>query len=326
MSRFSLFALAAALVATGCGLKELDAQQEARFTTSLGHVGKSVAAIQTTGKRYGGRQNNAANPLQRPEVRELVTALCAAGTTGGERDQDVEEIVDKMEKSVFAGDCKMPMDFPTKDAGKDLQEVRFSIEGEKCPMSLDFSMKPTGTPESMSAEFSIKYAVKDEDILAVTDIRGMEMTGTMSVSTSGVPAEGSTSMPSSFSMEMELDMKGTIHSQKEGDLNPYIKMSGSQEMNVSGTNVSASQDMEMTLGLEFKDFTGELTATISASNGSEPSVEYALNGKEITPQKFKSLMGKAGLDQMFTTPSPSNPDDKEIQPAPTPEEEVPSEE
>ncbi len=302
MSRISAFALVAALAVTGCGLKELDSKQEARFTASLGNIGKSVAAIKTTGKRYGGRQNTAANPLQRPEVRELVSAICATGTTGGERDQDVEEIVDKMEKSVFAGDCKMPMEFPGQDAGKDMKEVRFAINGENCPLSLDFSLKPTGKPESMSAEFSIKYAVKDEAILAITDISGMEMTGSMSVSSSGASTQPGAMPSGPVSTSVEVDLKGTIHSQKEGDLHPYLKMSVSQEINVSGTSITGSQEMDLALGMEFKDFTGELTAKVSVSSGSQPSVEFALNGKEITPQKFQSLIVSAGLGDYISTP------------------------
>lgn len=302
MSRISAFALVTAVLATGCGLKELDSQQEARFTGSLSRVGKSVAAIQTTGKRYGGRQSNAANPMQRPEVRELVSSLCATGTTGGERDQDVEEIVEKMEQSVFSGECKMPMDFPTKSAGKDMQEVRFSIEGEKCPMNLEFGLKPSGKANDMSAEFTLKYTVKDEAILAVTDISGMEMTGSMTMS-SDMPttAPKAGEMPSG-SMSMSVDMKGTIQSQKEGELHPYIKVSGSQDF--GGT--SMSMDMDLTLGLEFKDFTGELTAKVSATNGGEPSMEFALNGKEITPQKFQSLIGSAGLGDYMSLPETKN--------------------
>ncbi len=301
MVRFSLFAAAATLIATGCGLKELTPAQEARFTGSLGNVGTSIAAIQTTGQRYGGRQsqdNAKANPLQRPEVRTLVASLCA-GRTGGEHNEDVDEIVDRMEKSVSAGDCEIPMDFPTEGAGKDLKEVHFSIEGENCPLTLELSLKPTGKPNDLTAEFSLRYAVRDEAILQITDIDRMEMTGSMSVSTSGLDAttvDKDSIASGPFSSTVEMEMKGTIHSQKEGELTPYLKLYASNEMDPAVP--SFSSETEMTLGMQFNDFTGELTMNVSASSSGQPSEEYALNGKEISKRKFQELMATAGLNKM----------------------------
>src|SRR4051812_43543693 len=91
---FQAFAIATILLLTGCGssTKDLGPQEQYRFANALQNLARVSSVIYTTSVNHAG--------------------VSRTSNTGGQRDQDVDEMIGRMERAVTAGRCNISEALP----------------------------------------------------------------------------------------------------------------------------------------------------------------------------------------------------------------------
>jgi hypothetical protein len=275
----------------GCGtsIQSLDKQQQYRFSNMMGNAGKIMASVQVTGQRHGGRTN-------------------LAGNTGGDKDQDTEELVSLIDRAVQRGDCKMPRVFPT-DLGfptADLKNPKtpaihnaeFVIEGAKCPIAVKFQMIAKGDAKYAQGNYEMKYEVVDKAAKGIVDLDKMELSGQITLAVSGGARDAGSvtsgnpevtqplaNTANPFSVVTKWTMEGDFRSVTEGNVHASLKMD-SDVKTTPPTAVASNVEFSMALG--FKDFRGELRAT-SRSSEKGMEQEFYLNTQKLTAEEFTKV-------------------------------------
>lgn len=249
----------------GCGssIQTIDKQQQYRFSNMVANIGKIMTAVQSTGQRHGGK-----NPL--------------AGNTGGDRDQDTEELVAAIEKGMSRGECKVPhafpadLGFPTSDLKAPkipaLHNAEFVIEGAGCPITVRFQMIAKGDGKYSQGNYEMKYEAVDPAVKGILDLNKVEMSGQITMTTAGTLATKWT-------------MEGDFRSGTEGSVHASLKMDS--ELKASPPAPQSSK-VEFSLGLGFKDFRGELRANSQAGDKGV-NQEIYLNTQKLTAEEFAKL-------------------------------------
>ncbi|MGE0616950.1 MAG: hypothetical protein AB7P04_15065, partial [Bacteriovoracia bacterium] len=172
------------------------------------------------------------------------------------------------------------IDFQVKNSSSSASSMGMNLKvkfgGKSCPVSMDWALdingKANGDGGSADIAFRCNYSVKDEEFRKLNDVDSIALSGTGK-------AEGK-----GDSAKMNLEAKGTIHSQTKGNLNVELKVNASQNGN--------SVEVENIVSLKYPDFTAELK---TKTNGKE--TEYFVNDEKVTEQEFQRIArgGAAGF-------------------------------
>ncbi len=271
---FGFFFLA---VLAGCGsnVRTQSGSQQDKFVSTLLNVGKLVASLQIAGQRHGGNTQVASGPN--------------ASVTGGELDQDVEEMSALMDKATSAGKCQVPNIYPFDlflagpgakfIEAPPVQDVEFIVTGPECPVALDFKLK--AQPEGLATKLSytLHYEARTQEIRDILDIDKIDVQGTLILQTQG------------FEMDAKWNQQGSIHSATLGKIGCEVKMFLKALSTEEGV---ASASSEYEFALKFADYTGKLQSALRAGNG-KLEEEYFLDSEKLTADQFKMFNPIKGI-------------------------------
>ncbi|MBY0371140.1 hypothetical protein K2X33_10670, partial [bacterium] len=174
-------AFSALLLASACSnstevtslqLSPLSAKQTDQFLNTLGDIGMALSVASVA--KPGG-----------------FAAACPPGSTACDtttQDQDADEMASLLLTSIQIGDCDVPrplpsdLNLPTLRNGMilrtKLQEVDFRIQGDQCPIRLEFHSKASGDPLNGQVTYSLVYEVRDPKMRDIGKISRATLTGT----------------------------------------------------------------------------------------------------------------------------------------------------
>jgi hypothetical protein len=151
------------------------------------------------------------------------------------------------------------------------------INGPSCPIMLSLSLAIKMEPNGGNGTFKCEYEVRDASYSALNDVNGMNIEGAMDFQSSS-NGDGSG----------KVDIKGKIHSQKNGDVQISLKADGSGN--------KKAQKGSATARFDFAKFSLELKQT--HENGKDV---FSINDEEVSKEEFYKAFGKNELTNSLGT-------------------------
>jgi hypothetical protein len=287
MTKFmNILSASAVLLVTACGsnLKELSVEEKERFQSTLATIGNSTSALTALASKQPGSETS--------DITTRVFESMAAGTSPSRESQ---EMARQLERAVASKECEIVSTMPKNvGSGKSvkLKDARFIVKGVTCPISVDLKMTADGTEKEGSAKFNLRYEIKEAQFKKLAQIDSVEIQGSINFA-ANIPTDAQGEM----SMRMNVDLNGNFHSDAEKDFKTYLR--GNYTMNGNAKQNRISGGAEFALGVEFKDFTGELK-TVASINTSAGKIEskYFVNRKEITETEMQEWMKATNLPSL----------------------------
>jgi hypothetical protein len=157
-------------------------------------------------------------------------------------------------------------------------DMKFSVDGDNCPISMGWRMKTDISQTSMTMDFGIFYQPKTSDATAAIDVQSYKL----DIKMTGAADNNGTS-------SMNISGGGEIVSQSQGDV----------KIAISGTATGQGENGTMTQVTRFSYPTGmavELKQIDTMVSGQKPATVYFINGKSVSEKQYKSYLTKFGLD------------------------------
>jgi len=191
-----------------------------------------------------------------------------------------EDISARIENSISSGDCTSSMG--SQDS------INFKLSGDKCPVIMSFDIEQ----KDSSFNLDVSYKIQDPNLFSANDVTeySVKTSGSVNFSksssensfentswnasgnTSGNTPENTSGNTSGSSLQVDLKIKGKLHSQKSGD----ISFDGYAQGNESQDSVEGKASLTFT----FPNFTAELRM-----EKKDKEQKYYLNGKEKTQEE-----------------------------------------
>jgi hypothetical protein len=205
-------------------------------------------------------------------------------------------MVERLQRGIQSHDClyheQKP---PTLTDGKEPKQahLRISLDGGRCPVAMDLRFSFNygdliGAKEEMTKRLDVRYQVRDRDFRRWNDVDGFHLSG-RNVFKVDLSAGASGRMDAIF------DMKGSIHSQADGDL-PWT-VAG--EVEAEGPRYVGN----LRIAIGFRGLSMELREDFKKQSRGW-SYRYFLNGEELSHEEFSSYLSGGGpIFQQITQPN-----------------------
>ena len=259
------------LAACGSDLKPLNDTQKGILrdtATSVSRVGHSATDLKSSTK------------AATPNVQDATSAT-------GTAPQGQDAIEKEMLQSLSGEKCQptLPdLSNLAKGAAAFPLDLKFGMNGSSCPALINAEAKLNGSIQDLTADFSLSYQVQPQAkfYLNFNDVSALDLVGTGAFSL-GLDGQ-------SLKAEVHVNTRGTITSQKEGQIKTWIVGGFTQSEDSSGNQ---SQTGKLTADFWYPNFRAELVANFGSGNNGQPDI--TLNGEPITWDEFMTYFGADGL-------------------------------
>lgn len=261
----TLTTLAASLIGCGSGISPMDSAQKDRFRTTLGHLASVTDALVSGSPSMVHRLSKRHAP-----VNAALKAMASMKSTSSEKQQIEKALND----AISSGACKESDNVPSQ--GDIKAPITITLAGDNCPIAFTFAINGSASKTDIDLQVDVEYAVKSDDFRKLADVDGISFKG--SIKGNGGQQVGAA---------IQVDLEGNFHSVSEKDLGVYVKANiGSSR---DGDNVKV--DSELSFGVKYPDFTGELKVTNSTNSGTTSQENhYFVNEEEVSQSEFDSYL------------------------------------
>jgi hypothetical protein len=210
-----------------------------------------------------------------------------------------DEWTKHLQRSVEQNLCSIPQPLPQRKhlplpsgtPDQNTQPIRFTIDGAKCPVQVQFSMEPKGTAKNGVFDFKLTYEVKDAAWREKNEVEYAELTGKL---------ETQGNLPNDFAVNDRAEIpslsvktigsfEASVLTKKEGRVRATLAYN--QATNFSSGAKMAEYTSTTLFTWAFSDFTAELSGTVDKAR----KMVWTLNGEPKTDAEIGALFSGLSL-------------------------------
>ncbi|MGZ3689177.1 MAG: hypothetical protein ACXWPM_02610 [Bdellovibrionota bacterium] len=275
---FGFGVIALGMSFSGCGknLPALSADQKAVVKDTMTAVGRTSAAPQGVQSSVTPSTTSAAQ-ISGQSLSVLSLIASRASTASTSSDSSLLSMQSSLTDDFKNNTCSIQSSGSAtggvgiSSSGSPSGSYSMKVAGDKCPISMNLNLAVSGSSGNASVALTWDYAVSDPAFRALNDVDSIHLGGSVNLSLSSSQVNGS------------VDIKGKVHSQKQGDIN--IIESGSVSANSGG----GSGDIDV--DLIYPKFEADFRIHTDGS-----TTVYYLNNQEITASDFQNYLGSSGIN------------------------------